>query len=622
MKKKIQGLLVCILLIATLIPVVESLKNTAMNLPVPTPALTKMGANWTEVQKLIAPDGSHDDGFGSAVSLSGDTALIGTLSGSVYVFTRVGASWMQQAKLLPENDAVGSDFGSAICLDGDTALIGFPGSGSTYVFTRTGTTWTQQAKLLASDNATSGDFGYSVSLSGDTALIGVPNVNDDGDPSGSAYVFIRTGTTWTQQTKLLAPDGSPGGHFGFSVSVDGDTALIGEYNVIWGSAYVFTRTGSNWNIQAKLQDLEGVITNLFATSVSLDGDTALIGTKETGSLPSSVFVFIRTGTKWTQQAKFTITGSSIWVVSVYGNTALIGGELVDYKGAAYLYIRVGSTWQRQAKLIASDGAMWDGFGDSVSLSGSTALIGAYGDNNSTGSAYIFTKEGGNQPPVFGLPTPIGGSKNNPLNLTWDIPIEDPEGNTFSWTIQCSNGQATSGTGASNGTKSLVLSELMYSTTYKVWVNATDPTGSNVYNRKLYTFTTTGGEPPNPPTINGPAEGKVWGATAYYFLAIDPGGDEVHYFIDWGDGTNSGWIGPYASGEQMTKSHIWSTNGSYTIKAKAKDTYNGESDWTTLTVTMPCSYNIPLFQFWERLLERFPNAFPLLRHLLEWESMKL
>ena len=192
MKKKVQGLLVCILLIATLVPVVESLKNTAINSPVPTPALTKMGANWTEVQKLIAPDGSHDDCFGSTVSLSGDTALIGTLSGSVYVFTRIGASWMQQAKLLPENDAVGSDFGSAICLDGDTALIGFPSSGSAYVFTRTGTTWTQQAKLLASENATSGDFGYSVSLSGDTALIGIPNANDYGDQSGSAYVFIRT----------------------------------------------------------------------------------------------------------------------------------------------------------------------------------------------------------------------------------------------------------------------------------------------------------------------------------------------------------------------------------------------------------------------------------------------
>jgi hypothetical protein len=614
MKKKVQGLLVCILLIATLVPVVESLKNTAINSPVPTPALTKMGANWTEVQKLIAPDGSHDDGFGSTVSLSGDTALIGTLSGSVYVFTRVGASWMQQAKLLPENDTVGSDFGSAICLDGDTALIGFPSSGSTYVFTRTSTTWTQQAKLLTSENTTSSDFGYSVSLSGDTALIGIPNANDYGDQSGSAYVFIRTGTTWTQQTKLLSPDGGPGDHFGFSVSVDGDTALIGEYNVIWGSAYVFTRTGTNWNIQGKLQDLEGVITNLFATSVSLDGDTALIGTKETGSLPSSVFVFIRTGTKWTQQAKFTITGSSIWVESVNGNTALIGGELVDYKGAAYLYIRVGSTWQRQAKLKASDGAMWDYFGCSVSLSGDTALIGAYGDNNSTGSAYIFTKEGENQPPVFGIPTPIGGSHSNPLNFTWNIPIEDSEGDTFSWTIQCSNGQVISGIDASNGTKSLVLSGLMYSTTYKVWVNATDPTGSNVYNRKLYTFTTTGSEPPNPPTINGPAEGKTWGATTYYFLAIDPDGDEVHYFIDWGDGTNSGWIGPYASGEQITKSHIWSTKGSYAIKAKAKDTYNHESDWTTLTVTMPCSYNIPLFQFWERLLERFPNALQVLRQL--------
>ena len=95
----------------------------------------------------------------------------------------------------------------------------------------------------------------------------------------------------------------------------------------------------------------------------------------------------------------------------------------------------------------------------------------------------------NNPPVFGTPSPANGSTGNLLSLTWSIPINDPEGNIFSWTIQCSNGQTNSGTGASNGTKSLALSGLAYSTTYKVWVNATDPTGSGLYTRRWYTFTT-------------------------------------------------------------------------------------------------------------------------------------
>jgi hypothetical protein len=151
---------------------------------------------------------------------------------------------------------------------------------------------------------------------------------------------------------------------------------------------------------------------------------------------------------------------------------------------------------------------------------------------------VFTKESENEPPVVGTPTPVNGSTNNPLSLTWNIPINDPEGDAFSWTIQCNNGQANSGTGASNGTKSLVLSGLLYSTTYKVWMNATDPSGSCLYMRKWYTFTTKTNQPPNPPTITGPAEGKVGTAYDYNFTAIDPDGDEVYYFIDWEDNTNS------------------------------------------------------------------------------------
>jgi hypothetical protein len=110
--------------------------------------------------------------------------------------------------------------------------------------------------------------------------------------------------------------------------------------------------------------------------------------------------------------------------------------------------------------------------------------------SSNGPQWEFTTEANvNTPPVFGTPSPTNGSINTPLSLTWSIPISDPDGDSFSWTIQCSNGQKNNGTGASNGTKSLPLLGLAYSTTYKVWVNATDPTGSNLYTRKWYTFKT-------------------------------------------------------------------------------------------------------------------------------------
>jgi hypothetical protein len=229
--------------------------------------------------------------------------------------------------------------------------------------------------------------------------------------------------------------------------------------------------------------------------------------------------------------------------------------------------------------------------------------------------YVPPAESQQQPPIFGTPTPTNGSTNNPLSLTWSIPISDPNGDLFTWTIQCSNGQTNSGTGATNGNKTLALSGLAYSTEYKVWVNATDPDGSGQYTRRWYTFTTNVNQPPNPPTITGPVKAKIKIATAYNFTTTDPNNDNVYYFIDWGDHTNSSWIGPYPTGNEITQSHTWSTKGSYTIKAKAKDIYGNESDWGTLKISMPTSFNIPSLSFLERLFERFPHAFPILRQLL-------
>jgi len=123
------------------------------------------------------------------------------------------------------------------------------------------------------------------------------------------------------------------------------------------------------------------------------------------------------------------------------------------------------------------------------------------------------------------------------------------------------------------------------------------------------------KPPNPPTITGEAKGKIKVAIDYNFTTIDPDNDSVYYFIDWGDGTNSS-IGPYLSGDLITQSHTWSKKGTYTIKAKAKDyIHSNESTWGQLSVTMPYSFNIPFQPFFEKLFERFPHAFPILRHLL-------
>jgi hypothetical protein len=171
--------------------------------------------------------------------------------GSAYVFTRSGSTWTQQAKLTASDAAAGDLFGDPVSVSGDTAVVGAYGnddagswSGSAYVFTRSGGVWTQQAKLTASDAAADDWFGISVSVSGDTAVVGSDWDDDAGRNSGSAYVFKRNGSTWTQQAKLTASDAAEGDWFGVSVSVWGDTAVVGssfddDAGLYSGSAYVF-----------------------------------------------------------------------------------------------------------------------------------------------------------------------------------------------------------------------------------------------------------------------------------------------------------------------------------------------------------------------------------------------
>jgi hypothetical protein len=436
MKKKIIGMFVCILLIATAVPTVESLKNSAMNLTIPSNPLPRMDANWTAIQKLLASDGAAYDRFGYTVSLNGDTALIGTMydddngedSGSVYVFTRTGSTWIQQAKLLASDGAPGDAFGYSVSIDGNSALIGalyYDGngldSGSAYVFTRIGTIWTQQAKLIASDDAWGDEFGCSVSLDGDNAVIGARYTDQNNEDSGSVYVFTRTGTTWTQQQKLLTSDSQQYQHFGNSVFLNGNDILIGangdnENGAFSGAAYVFTRTGTTWTQQAKLLPSDGEPEEHFGCSVSLDRDSALIGAytdDDNGDNSGSTYVFSRTGTTWTQQAKLFASDGAVndyfgCCVSLSSDTALIGADGADGievdSGAAYVFIRTGTTWTQQAKLLASDGETYDNFGFSVSLNIDTVLIGATRDNDNgvqSGSVYVFTKNQLKKAFIFG-----------------------------------------------------------------------------------------------------------------------------------------------------------------------------------------------------------------------------
>jgi hypothetical protein len=416
---------------------------------------TRSGATWTQQAQVQALDALASDHFGISVALSsdGNTMAVGanlgdssggaTNAGSAYVFTRSGTTWTQQAEVQASDAAMDDYFGVSVALssDGNTMAVGANGdgnsggidAGSAYVFTRSGTTWTQQARVQASDAAMNDYFGISVALSSDGNTLAVGAYWDDnagGTNAGSAYVFTRSGTTWTQQARVQASDAAASDYFGCSVALssDGNTMAVGSYlddnagGTNAGSAYIFTRSGTTWAQQARVQSTHAGGSDYFGFSISLssDGNTLAVGaylddnagTSDAGSafifqsslqLPSSVLYSSQLRLQASAMMSSDQFGCSI-ALSSDGNTMVVGSYQDDNSGgtdagSAYVFTRSGTTWTEQTRVQASDAAASDYFGWSVALSsdGNTMAVGAYGDDNSggadAGSAYVFVRSG-------------------------------------------------------------------------------------------------------------------------------------------------------------------------------------------------------------------------------------
>lgn len=204
-------------------------------------------------------------------------------------------------KLLPTDGAADDLFGRSVSVSGNVALVGSRSdddngdfSGSAYVFRFNGSTWVQEAKLTASDGVEGDGFGLSVSVSGELALIGASFVDDNGLNSGAAYVFRYDGGSWIEEQKLLASDGLNIDMFGDSVSLSGNTAVVGAHNR--GRAYVFRYDGNTWVEEFKLSSPDCPATDEFGASVSIFGDTILVGANgddENGFHSGAAFLFGR-----------------------------------------------------------------------------------------------------------------------------------------------------------------------------------------------------------------------------------------------------------------------------------------------------------------------------------------
>ena len=417
-------------------------------------------SDWLE-QKVSSDDGATDDQFGWSVVFAGDMAFVSapnatvdgnTGQGAVYVFTKQNGTWVQTQKLTADDGAAGDAFGISMALSfsGPILIIGAPNTntfqGSAYVFIFFQGFWIQAQKLTADDGTQFNQFGWSIAAQGDTAMIGSISATVGKNSSqGAVYVFSQSGGGWTQTQKFSSDDGATGDSFGWSIALDGNTALIGtgfvtvNGNEFQGAAYLFDGTSGTWNQTQKLTASDGDGFDFFGLAVALVGNTALIGADGAGSDPFSnqgaTYAFTNSGGTWSEGQKLLAddgqpSDSFGESVAFDGNTALIGAPGVNNsQGAAYVFDYSAGSFTQVKKLAASDGGEGDQFGWSAAFTDNTALVGAYqatvGKNVRQGAAYFLERSATPTPTPSPTATPTPSATPTPTVTPTATPTPTP-----------------------------------------------------------------------------------------------------------------------------------------------------------------------------------------------------
>jgi hypothetical protein len=359
--------------------------------------------------ELTASDATTGSDFGVSVALSGDgsRALVGadsrlTNQGGAYVYARSGTQWTQEA-ILTTPDGLNTRFGDAVAIsdDGMHAFVGEPGRlgnvGGVQVFLRSSTTWTRETVLVASDGVTNDSLGAAVACSADGSRV-VAGASGRASRTGVAVVFART-TSWAQEAELSAADAATNRYFGNAIAMSGvaDRVVVGSPNN--QSAYVFVRSGTAWSQEA---EVTSGANDTFGQAVAISGDSTHIMVGATAHGASGAAFIYAQPPSWPQEAIIVPAdggpnfGCSV-ALSVDASRAVVGAsQHASYTGAAYAFERSGVTWTQAAEPVASDGVANDQFGGAIAISsdGGRAIAGARGQLTGTGAAYVFELRSG------------------------------------------------------------------------------------------------------------------------------------------------------------------------------------------------------------------------------------
>jgi hypothetical protein len=355
-------------------------------------------------------------GYSVDLSSDGTTLAVGAPNnrgsrGSVFIFTGSGTSWTQQAILEPTNFTeirdvyTGVGYSVAVSSDGNTVAMGAKGSdnnvGAVFIYTRSGSTWSQQTKLTGSGMSASSALGTSVAMSADGNTV-VSGASGDASGVGAVVVWTRSGTTWTQQGAKITPTGHSGAaNFGFSIScsTDGNTVSVGAPadNSNRGATFVFTRSGTTWSQQGSKLSNPTDSSQGYSVSMSSDGNTLAASS---AAFTDYVVIYTRSGSTWTGLRVLLTelfpqrTYESSVSISADGNTLIVGYLSDSYKGAVWILKRSGSSWTQASKnSVTPRFARNAAFGRSVKIVGSTVIVGASGEGYPLGTAYAFSYNG-------------------------------------------------------------------------------------------------------------------------------------------------------------------------------------------------------------------------------------
>jgi len=390
------------------------------------------GSSWLEQKKITPAVGGNNFYFGFSVGISSDKVICGAYGDSQYGASAGSAgfysqneggvdNWGENSRVLPSPGAANDNFGNSVAISGTDVIVGAyaddgaaANCGSVWFYSDNGTAWEWKSRFYASDAATDDNFGQSVAIDADYAVVGSPNDDPMGVNSGSVYIFKKTAGVWAQYAKLVPTDGTAGDFFGYSVAISGNYIVIGakgdKINAFTnGSAYVYYNNSGTWQFDSKLiaSDLTG--NDYFGASVAISGDDILIGAygdSDVGTSSGSAYIFHNNAGTWSEE--IILTASDIastdyfgYSVSISGSYAAIGAYGNDdngsSSGSAYIFYDNGSSWSQTTKLLAGDAAASDYFGYSVSISGNFVLVGSHLNDNTVsngGAAYLFENNAG------------------------------------------------------------------------------------------------------------------------------------------------------------------------------------------------------------------------------------